>query len=177
MATDTVPLPTRHGGETPARPLWLLAELTYACPLQCPYCSNPTEMARIGREIDTEAWKKVLRQARAMGAAQLGLSGGEPLVRRDLEEIVAEGRRLGYYSNLITSGIGMNRTQKGHLEGRRQVDEDLLYRNPSQPSIDGNTVDSQIEQALFTRNTLNYNASFEFLSSKFKGMKGAIRGE
>ena len=108
MATDTVPLPTRHGGETPARPLWLLAELTYACPLQCPYCSNPTEMARIGREIDTEAWKKVLRQARAMGAAQLGLSGGEPLVRRDLEEIVAEGRRLGYYSNLITSGIGMN---------------------------------------------------------------------
>ncbi|MAD45772.1 MAG: flagellar basal body rod protein FlgB [Oceanospirillaceae bacterium] len=75
------------------------------------------------------------------------------------------------------SSLGMNRTQKGHLEGKREVDEDLLYRNPSQPSIDGNTVDSQIEQALFTRNTLNYNTSFEFLSSKFKGMKGAIRGE
>ena len=44
-------LPTRHDGATPARPLWLLAELTYACPLQCPYCSNPTEMAQIGREI------------------------------------------------------------------------------------------------------------------------------
>ncbi|GAB3676920.1 pyrroloquinoline quinone biosynthesis protein PqqE [Salinisphaera aquimarina] len=101
-------LPQRHDGETPARPLWLLAELTYACPLQCPYCSNPTEMSQIGREITTEDWFKVLRQAREMGAAQLGLSGGEPLVRQDLEQIVAEGRRLGFYSNLITSGIGMD---------------------------------------------------------------------
>lgn len=109
-------LPTRHDGVTPARPLWLLAELTYACPLQCPYCSNPTEMAQIGREIDTEDWKRVLRQARAMGAAQLGLSGGEPLVRRDLEEIVAEGRQLGFYSNLITSGIGMDDDRVARLK-------------------------------------------------------------
>jgi len=75
------------------------------------------------------------------------------------------------------SSLGMTRTRAGHLEGRREVDEELLYRNPSQPSIDGNTVDSQIEQALFARNNLNYNASFEFLSSKFKGMNGAIRGD
>lgn len=73
--------------------------------------------------------------------------------------------------------LGMNRTQSGHLSGRRKADEDLLYRNPSQPSIDGNTVDTQIEQAIYSRNALSYNASFEFLSSKFKGMKGAIRGE
>lgn len=73
--------------------------------------------------------------------------------------------------------LGMERTREGHLSGRRKADEDLLYRNPIQPSIDGNTVDSQIEQAIYSRNALSYNASFEFLSSKFKGMKGAIRGE
>ncbi|WP_430459842.1 flagellar basal body rod protein FlgB [Thalassolituus sp. LLYu03] len=73
--------------------------------------------------------------------------------------------------------LGMNRTQQGHLSGRRKADDDILYRNPIQPSIDGNTVDSQIEQAIYSRNALSYNSSFEFLSSKFKGMKGAIRGE
>ncbi|MGF1525784.1 MAG: pyrroloquinoline quinone biosynthesis protein PqqE [Candidatus Competibacterales bacterium] len=89
-------------------PLWLLAELTYACPLQCPYCSNPVDYANHGAELDTDAWLKVLGEARALGAVQLGLSGGEPLVRRDLETLVAEAHRLGYYSNLITSGVGMD---------------------------------------------------------------------
>lgn len=89
-------------------PLWLLAELTYACPLQCPYCSNPVDFARIKNELDTDTWVRVLREARALGAAQLGFSGGEPLVRRDLEVLVEEGRRLGYYTNLITSGVGMD---------------------------------------------------------------------
>lgn len=90
------------------KPLWLLAELTYRCPLQCPYCSNPLDIARYKEELNTEDWFRVLRQARAMGATQLGLSGGEPLVRNDLEDIIAEARRLGYYSNLITSGVGMD---------------------------------------------------------------------
>ena len=89
-------------------PLWLLAELTYACPLQCPYCSNPVDFARIKNELDTDAWIRVLREARTLGAAQLGFSGGEPLIRRDLEVLVEEGRRLGYYTNLITSGVGMD---------------------------------------------------------------------
>ena len=88
-------------------PLWLLAELTYRCPLQCPYCSNPVEMAAAGEELDTEDWLRVLRQARGLGAAQLGFSGGEPLVRQDLEVLVAEARTLGFYSNLITSGVGL----------------------------------------------------------------------
>jgi len=91
-----------------SKPLWLLAELTYRCPLQCPYCSNPVEIAKFREELSTEQWITVLRQARKMGATQLGLSGGEPLVRPDLEEIIAEARQLGYYSNLITSGVGMN---------------------------------------------------------------------
>ena len=90
------------------QPLWLLAELTYRCPLQCPYCSNPVDISRYDNELSTDEWIKVLRDARSMGAMQLGFSGGEPLVRRDLEELVTEARRLGYYSNLITSGVGMD---------------------------------------------------------------------
>jgi len=90
------------------KPLWLLAELTYRCPLQCPYCSNPLEFARFKNELDTDQWIKVLREARKLGAAQLGFSGGEPLVRPDLEILIAEARGLGYYTNLITSGVGMD---------------------------------------------------------------------
>jgi pyrroloquinoline quinone biosynthesis protein E len=92
----------------PSPPLWLLAELTYACPLQCPYCSNPVDFAAHRQELTTEQWLRVLREARAMGAIQLGLSGGEPLVRRDLEILIREARQLGYYTNLITSGVGMD---------------------------------------------------------------------
>jgi PqqA peptide cyclase len=90
------------------KPLWLLAELTYACPLQCPYCSNPVDFARVKTELTTEEWRRVLTEARAMGATQLGFSGGEPLVRRDLETLIAHARALGYYTNLITSGVGMD---------------------------------------------------------------------
>jgi pyrroloquinoline quinone biosynthesis protein E len=96
-------------------PLWLLAELTYRCPLQCPYCSNPLEFGALKDELSTEQWVSVLRQAREMGAAQLGLSGGEPLVRQDLEELVTEARSLGYYSNLITSGVGLTETRVAAL--------------------------------------------------------------
>lgn len=88
-------------------PFWLLAELTYRCPLQCPYCSNPLDLARADGELDTPTWFRVMAEARELGAVQLGFSGGEPLVREDLTALVAEGRRLGYYTNLITSGIGL----------------------------------------------------------------------
>lgn len=88
-------------------PLWLLAEITYRCPLHCVFCYNPVDYAKQHNELSTEEWIRVLREGRAMGAAQLGLSGGEPLLRDDLEEIVAEAHKLGYYVNLITSGIGM----------------------------------------------------------------------
>ncbi|WP_236078904.1 pyrroloquinoline quinone biosynthesis protein PqqE [Pseudomonas aeruginosa] len=88
-------------------PLWLLAELTYRCPLQCPYCSNPLDFSQQGAELSTAEWIEVFRQARELGAAQLGFSGGEPLVRQDLAELIAAARGLGYYTNLITSGIGL----------------------------------------------------------------------
>lgn len=88
-------------------PLWLLAELTYRCPLHCVFCYNPVDFARQEDELSTEDWFRVLQQGREMGAVQCGLSGGEPLVRDDLELIVAEARRLGYYTNLLTSGVGL----------------------------------------------------------------------
>jgi pyrroloquinoline quinone biosynthesis protein E len=91
----------------PPRPLWLLLELTYRCPLHCVFCYNPTDFANTGAELGTDDWIRVLREARALGSVQLGLSGGEPLARDDLEVIAAEAHRLGFYTNLITSGIGL----------------------------------------------------------------------
>src|SRR6187402_16537 len=92
---------------TPGPPLWLLFELTYRCPLQCAFCYNPVDFARTTDELATADWLRVLREARELGAVQLGLSGGEPLMRADVEEIAAEARRLGFYTNLITSGVGL----------------------------------------------------------------------
>lgn len=93
---------------TQKQPLWLLAEVTYRCPLHCAFCYNPTDYDKhTQNELSTEQWIKALREARKMGAIQLGISGGEPLLRDDIEEIVAEAHKLGYYSNLITSGVGL----------------------------------------------------------------------
>ena len=100
----------------PGPPLWLLMELTYRCPLHCVFCYNPTDFATTGPELATEDWIRVLREARALGAVQLGLSGGEPLARDDLEVIVAEAHSLGFYSNLITSGIGMSEARIAALK-------------------------------------------------------------
>ncbi|MCV6625951.1 MAG: radical SAM protein, partial [Cellvibrionaceae bacterium] len=97
------------GHEKPhGKPLWLLAELTYKCPLQCPYCSNPLDFAGAGAELTTQQWLDVFAQGREMGAVQLGFSGGEPLVRQDLADLIAGAHELGYYTNLITSGVGLN---------------------------------------------------------------------
>ncbi|MBP1484941.1 pyrroloquinoline quinone biosynthesis protein PqqE [Acinetobacter nosocomialis] len=97
-------------------PLWLLAELTYRCPLQCPYCSNPLDYAQHKNELTTQEWFDVFDQARQMGAVQLGFSGGEPLVRQDLEQLVAHAHQLGFYTNLITSGMGLTEQRISHLK-------------------------------------------------------------
>ena len=81
----------------------LIAELTYRCPLRCPYCSNPLDYRERRSELSSEDWFRVFEQAEALGALQLNLTGGEPLVRDDLEELVAAARRLDFYTNLITS--------------------------------------------------------------------------
>src|ERR1700722_15646735 len=101
---NTTPAPLQK----PGPPLWLLLELAYRCPLHCAFCYNPTDFANTAAELDTEDWLRVLREARALGTVQLGLSGGEPLSRGDLAIIVAEAHRLGFYINLITSGVGLN---------------------------------------------------------------------
>ena len=90
------------------KPFGLLAELTYACPLHCPYCSNPLSMSGYGDELTTAEWLRVLDEARELGVLQLHLSGGEPLQRRDLTEIAQHASELGLYTNLITSGLGLS---------------------------------------------------------------------
>ncbi len=91
----------------PGPPLWLLAELTYRCPLHCVFCYNPVDFARHEHELSTDDWIRVLREARELGSVQCGFSGGEPMVRDDLEVLVGEAHRLGYYTNLLTSGVGL----------------------------------------------------------------------
>src|SRR5436189_2825296 len=112
---------------TAPRPYALLAEITYRCPLHCPYCSNPVtvksavpngeqaEPIALGiahtttnnGELTTEEWKRVIREAAELGVLQIGFSGGEPLARRDLAELVRAAREANLYTNLITSGIGL----------------------------------------------------------------------
>jgi len=89
------------------RPYTLVAELTHRCPLRCPYCSNP--VALVSGAIETRHWVRVIEQAAALGVAQLHFSGGEPLLRDDLEDLVRAARAHGLYSNLITSGIPLDR--------------------------------------------------------------------
>jgi pyrroloquinoline quinone biosynthesis protein E len=106
------------------RPLWLVLELTYRCPLKCVWCNNPLDFERYGaHELSTEEWKDVLRQARALGSLQLGFSGGEPMLRDDLEELVGYANELGFYTNLITSGIGLTETRLAALQaaGLKQI--------------------------------------------------------
>ena len=90
------------------RPFALLAELTYACPLHCPYCSNPLNLADYREELTTAEWRRVLAEAKELGVLQLHLSGGEPLQRRDLAEITRSASELGLYTNLITSAVGLS---------------------------------------------------------------------
>ena len=99
-------------------PLWLLAEVTYRCPLHCVFCYNPVDFAKTERtdELSTTDWLRVLREARALGAVQCGFSGGEPLMRDDLEELIAEAHRLGYYTNLLTSGVGLTKERAQALK-------------------------------------------------------------
>ncbi|MEY4580079.1 MAG: hypothetical protein RL701_4782 [Pseudomonadota bacterium] len=92
------------------RPYTLVAELSYRCPLRCLYCSNPTERQIATRpELDTDTWRNALTAAEALGVIQTHFSGGEPLLRADLEALVAHAHSVGLYTSLITSAIGLTR--------------------------------------------------------------------
>jgi pyrroloquinoline quinone biosynthesis protein E len=97
------------------RPYTLVAELSYRCPLSCGYCSNPLAFGAHRNELGTGDWKRVFAEAAALGVLQINLTGGEPLVRDDLEELVAAARAEDLYVNLITSGIPANRERLGRL--------------------------------------------------------------
>jgi pyrroloquinoline quinone biosynthesis protein E len=99
--------PTDSSQERLAPPLSLIAELTHRCPLHCLYCSNPIELKAAEDELSTQDWKRVFQQAAQLGVLHLHLTGGEPLVRRDLPELITSAREAGLYVNMITSGVGL----------------------------------------------------------------------
>jgi pyrroloquinoline quinone biosynthesis protein E len=90
-----------------SNPLALIAELTHRCPLHCVYCSNPLQLAGTESELSTEQWTSVFRQSGKLGMLHVHFTGGEPLARQDLTELIAAARVAGLYTNLITSGIGL----------------------------------------------------------------------
>ena len=96
-------------------PQLLLAEVTHRCPLHCPYCSNPQELIRAAEELTTNDWVRVLEEAAAMGVFHVGFSGGEPLARKDLPDLVVAARTAGLYTNLITSAVGLTREKAERL--------------------------------------------------------------
>ncbi len=100
------------------RPLGLLAELTHRCPLACPYCSNPLALEDRAGELDTASWARVFQEAADLGVLQVHLSGGEPASRRDLLDIVGAAHAAGLYTNLITSGIGLDADRLARLRER-----------------------------------------------------------
>lgn len=104
----------RASAEAPP-PIAMLAELTHRCPLACPYCSNPLELARADEELTTGEWAAIFRQAAALGILHLHLSGGEPASRRDLVELTQAAVDCGLYTNLITSGIGLTERRLAEL--------------------------------------------------------------
>ena len=111
----TITLPQRPESLPPAPPIGLLAELTHRCPLRCPYCSNPLELDGRSVELTTADWLRVFSEAAALGVVQVHLSGGEPAARRDLVEIVGHCAKVGLYTNLITSGVGLTPPLVGAL--------------------------------------------------------------
>jgi pyrroloquinoline quinone biosynthesis protein E len=112
----------------------LIAELTYLCPLRCVYCSNPTNLAAHPDRLKTADWLRVFAQAAELGALQLNLSGGEPLLRKDLEQLVEGAAQLDYYTNLITSGLPLERERLLRLKaaGLSSVQVSLQDSVPSE---------------------------------------------
>jgi pyrroloquinoline quinone biosynthesis protein E len=118
MSATTPPAIASSAATSPATidpPLALLAELTHRCPLQCPYCSNPRALVGRGDELDTATWTRVLAEAARLGVLQVHFSGGEPTARRDLVELVRSAAQVGLYSNLITSGVQLDRARLAAL--------------------------------------------------------------
>src|SRR5207247_1339732 len=107
------------------RPYTLIAELTYKCPLRCVYCSNPVDYTRHDQELDTATWLRVFEEAEELGVVQLNLTGGEPLVRNDLEQLIANTQYLGWAllnrKALLPSREQLDRAREVALAARERL--------------------------------------------------------
>jgi PqqA peptide cyclase len=146
------------------RPFGLLAELTYDCPLHCPYCSNPLNLGDYREELTTEQWRQVIAEAAELGVLQLHLSGGEPLQRRDLADIVRFASGQGMYTNLITSASGLSSRRAellraaglDHVQISIQADERALSdRIAGMPSFERKLAAARLVKKLGWPLTLN----------------------
>jgi PqqA peptide cyclase len=117
------------------RPYLLLAEVTYGCPLHCPYCSNPVEYPG-GHELSTAEWRRVFAEAAEMGVLHVGFSGGEPLRRADLVELVAAASAAGLYTNLITSAVGLQRQRAAQLRQAGLDSIQISFQSDQEPLAD-----------------------------------------
>jgi len=96
---------------TISNPLALIAEITHRCPLHCVYCSNPLQLAGVPSELSTAEWTGVFQQSGRLGMLHAHFTGGEPLARADLADLISAARAAGLYTNLITSGIGLTESR------------------------------------------------------------------
>lgn len=115
----------------------LIVELTHRCPLQCAYCSNPLKMDAPKAELSTDAWKRVLDEAVALGVLQVHFSGGEPMARRDLPELVDHATSVGLYANVITSGVLLSDAAMAALLKARVDHVQLSFQDADPVHADG----------------------------------------
>jgi pyrroloquinoline quinone biosynthesis protein E len=146
------------------KPYALLAELTYACPLHCPYCSNPLALDDYRDELTTDEWQRVFAEAADLGVLQVHLSGGEPMQRHDIVDLVQCANKLGLYTNLITSGLGFSTRRAeqlrdaglDHVQVSIQADErDLSDQIAGTPSFERKHVVARLVKQLDWPLTLN----------------------
>jgi len=138
-----------------ARPYTLIAELTYRCPLHCVYCSNPVDYRSHGSEMTTDDWLRVLSDAAKLGVMQVHFTGGEPLARSDLEALVSHARERGLYTNLVTSGVPLERERLAGL-GERGLDHVQVSfqgddRESSRAFADNDAFEHKLEVARWVR--------------------------
>ena len=100
---------------TSSTPLALVAELTHRCPLHCVYCSNPIELTSRSIELSTETWTRVFEEASTLGVLQADFTGGEPLARPDIVQLVRAARAAGLYVSLISSGLPLDESKLAAL--------------------------------------------------------------
>jgi len=114
-------------------PLALVCELTHRCPLHCVYCSNPHELTARASELSTETWSSVFKQAAELGVLQADLTGGEPLARTDIVELIRAARAAGLYVSLITSGLPLDEAKLDSLLAAGLDHFQLSFQGSTEP--------------------------------------------